>query len=511
MQLLGCAIAATLLALLSFPTSVRAQQDPASKSRVEVFNEYMARQAEVRKRMADFLVCLPEIANEQANGDALSYVALLDAGYRLSRGDQSDVAAPKEMSWVAQIRHEHSDPAYRRRLESLIEAGTGPRGTARAVDCEKFRPSRERQVLGVKVVGTVTSEFSDVMGFLKPGANTAFCSGALVSKKHRAVLTAAHCVCPRRNGIRIYAAHETEALNRRRSGANPSDYTMSRDQTVNECSRTTCAVAGSDTSGPKFPIIGAVLLYRDSCAAGEGSAVPGKDLALAFLEPIVEQDETTLTMNYTDNDMKQDAWSDRIIVDASSYQKYGRRDGAGMEVVGFGRTGGCPTLEKINVDKRRAFVPFRSFDCTTSYAQQYFGCVPGHEAALVATERDPLTTCYPDTCGGDSGGPAYIKVHDVKNEKDYLYLAAITSRGIPGREDVCGRGGVYSLVTPEVIRWMKAWGVDVLVRPSIGPTVIASPPAPVFDSDYADMVEQLDGENVLTPFENRFGRYLRSR
>jgi hypothetical protein len=48
----------------------------------------------------------------------------------------------------------------------------------------------------------------------------------------------------------------------------------------------------------------------------------------------------------------------------------------------------------------------------------------------------------------------------------YYFLAAITSRGLPTYEARCGAGGIYTLITPTVIRWMKDWGVTINVRPT---------------------------------------------
>ncbi|MBM4252826.1 MAG: trypsin-like serine protease [Deltaproteobacteria bacterium] len=51
----------------------------------------------------------------------------------------------------------------------------------------------------------------------------------------------------------------------------------------------------------------------------------------------------------------------------------------------------------------------------------------------------------PDTCNGDSGGPAF-----VKSASGRLLLAGVTSRGLPS----CDRGGVYTLV-PAYLDWIR--------------------------------------------------------
>jgi endonuclease G len=49
-----------------------------------------------------------------------------------------------------------------------------------------------------------------------------------------------------------------------------------------------------------------------------------------------------------------------------------------------------------------------------------------------------------DSCNGDSGGPAYINVNGT------LKVAGLTSRGIPGTNNPCGEGGIYTRIDTQM-------------------------------------------------------------
>lgn len=67
------------------------------------------------------------------------------------------------------------------------------------------------------------------------------------------------------------------------------------------------------------------------------------------------------------------------------------------------------------------------------------------EDALSASEFFAGGKGLPDTCNGDSGGPAF-----VKSKNGTLLLVGLTSRG----PDSCDRGGIYTLV-PAYRGWIK--------------------------------------------------------
>lgn len=119
-------------------------------------------------------------------------------------------------------------------------------------------------------------------------------------------------------------------------------------------------------------------------------------------------------------------------------------------VVGFGMTDvpRAGSLQMIKGEKFMADTPITSKICGDDISTATFGCLMGREMVMA----DPQGRR--DTCGGDSGGPVYIR-----SPQGQYYVIAITSRAIRGSS--CGPGGVYSLITPAVIDWMNSHGADI--------------------------------------------------
>lgn len=86
--------------------------------------------------------------------------------------------------------------------------------------------------------------------------------------------------------------------------------------------------------------------------------------------------------------------------------------------------------------------------------QKNYGCMPGVETVLIGTSGN-------DTCAGDSGGPVYAEYGDPANKAANRVLVAITSRAHDRFTRQCGDGGVYTLITPYVVGWMRANGVII--------------------------------------------------
>jgi MYXO-CTERM domain-containing protein len=86
----------------------------------------------------------------------------------------------------------------------------------------------------------------------------------------------------------------------------------------------------------------------------------------------------------------------------------------------------------------------------------------------------------PDSCSGDSGGPAYVRVGGQ------LYLAGATSRAWGGSRKTCGQGGIYTLV-PRYIDWIQqVAGAIEFGAPDAGvPDAAVVPDATVLDADAA--------------------------
>ncbi len=60
----------------------------------------------------------------------------------------------------------------------------------------------------------------------------------------------------------------------------------------------------------------------------------------------------------------------------------------------------------------------------------------------------------PDTCNGDSGGPAYLVVNGA------LYLTGITSRAWAKSTNACGDGGIYTIAS-QYVDWLTSVGGEL--------------------------------------------------
>ncbi len=165
------------------------------------------------------------------------------------------------------------------------------------------------------------------------------------------------------------------------------------------------------------------LQHPDYCTVAHPkslSNVRGRDLAVFYFDAPPDFSEEVLPAQI----------ADPIMIMASSTFK--------LRLVGYGAI----ALFDWNSSrvKRQVDVTIADRLCNDPAANN---CAPGKEMVLIdaGLERD--------TCGGDSGGPAFI---EVTRSKRFL-LAAVTSRAT-SNSGTCGKGGVYSLITPSVIRWL---------------------------------------------------------
>lgn len=115
-----------------------------------------------------------------------------------------------------------------------------------------------------------------------------------------------------------------------------------------------------------------------------------------------------------------------------------------LAVSGYGRD---PDGTGSQEQRRQANLSFSSLTCV-GLAERQLGCVPFRELILGANNAGSRLF---DSCGGDSGGPAFI----VQNGKT-IPIAAV-SRALPNQPAAnCGGGGIYTqLGRADVVGWLR--------------------------------------------------------
>lgn len=142
-----------------------------------------------------------------------------------------------------------------------------------------------------------------------------------------------------------------------------------------------------------------------------------------------------------------------------------------LYIVGFGATESGELARNL----QGAPVSLLSRDCRTGYyalsvCAMYREFVMGHSYA------DPSAAPV-DTCGGDSGGPAYRMDGDLRISDGLIdrpsrrTLVGVTSRALFGVNHpypgYCGGGGIYTAVgTAPVLAWLRRQNVDFSYDPS---------------------------------------------
>ena len=481
-------------------------------------DQLIARQAEQRRLHRQFMKCVRRMAGVNSAGDPVVFTALLRLGYERASADVTDIDM-NAIKLPAPLLHKPTvtatsepadrDPAGQRRMLALVDgAGAAePMSPAEDAACKELAAGQIAKVVAGKEVPE--NQFRDAIGFIAPGARVADCSGVLVSRRQGLALTAAHCVCGR-PGVRLFNRDEAASVRRILGASEPE---ISEGEARARCARSWCAVEGSNVdTGRRIPVIGAMPMYADSCASVPGAVVRGRDLAMVMLARV----EAKIELSMADAPVEI---IDRWLLDIrnASYGSALLRPGLKMEVVGFGRTGGCPP--GINVHKRQASVLVRSAACRSGYEGGLFGCRAGTELVLSNSRGAADAACVADTCNADSGGPVYVDLYG----NGYHYLVGITSRGMPGLESKCGPGGIYSLITPAVLAWLRSWGIRMSVHsePLVAITQSTANAIPAVPTSLARPLELMAGQAVALalpsgrtfrlegPYRGTLGEFLR--
>lgn len=266
---------------------------------------------------------------------------------------------------------------------------------------------------GLRVVGgtqVISDEvFQDAVAirrYVGGRAGVYVCTGVLFRRD--AVLTAAHCVCDLRLATEPSAGEVLLVLTGNVASGSLSD---------------------ARSNGYEIDATRTQLISNTFCQNYKRNRLwHGQDLAVLFLKLPVPKDVP--------------------LAEFVTPELYLRADTGVLTVVGFGETLRSD-VSRVNRPKFAAAVAIASKLCDGRNGNSKFlNCTPGSEMVL----SDWFSR---DTCGGDSGGPAYM------NDAGRYLVAAITSRALDEQGGECGPGGVYSIITPRV----RAWLDEVAPRP----------------------------------------------
>lgn len=241
---------------------------------------------------------------------------------------------------------------------------------------------------------------------------------------------------------------------------------------------------------------GVVIAPNAVLTAGHCSC--GKDYKLIFGEKMHDDDVVTTTPRVDRHPGYKCKWQDRVqpgvdyalltfdpsqlpldpqhnpiytvasIMSPRAAQKSVLDPPSRLRVVGYGKTQNNKTGSRFQAD-----VPVMTWDCAERWSNGR-GCKSFDEIILsevgLGFRPDGENK---DTCGGDSGGPAFAISSEsdaCKNPLKRSYLIAITSRGMELRNTEignrpCGGGGIYEVVArTSVLNWLSDLGVSPVIH-----------------------------------------------
>ncbi len=264
--------------------------------------------------------------------------------------------------------------------------------------------------LGISVIGGAPSNDRKIVGIaFTQDSETRVCSGLYISA--RRILTAAHCTC----------------------GA--SNY----------------RVTNEDFDKGKFRA--ATFVARFGNYNCDKRYIPrGDDLALLEItQPLWSTDIATTCPQYS------------LLPAIEFAAHWFPTPPENISVAGYGFSGSA--AQDLG-SRQEAVVSLDSVLCATRQARG-LSCLPFAEFVAGAT---PVRGTARDTCGGDSGGPAFFSARG-----NFIPFGVI-SRALPVNQrfpdKACGSGGVYThLGRSDVITWLKDSGVPD-GEPNCGPAAI---------------------------------------